>query len=134
MSRFPTAAHLVSWAGLCPGMDESAGKHRSKRLRKGGQWLKTTLVQAAWAAARKKDSYFHAKYLRIKRRRGGKKAAVAVAASILTAAYYMIQRDQDFQDLGDGYFDRFDRDKLARRLIHRLQELGLDVGVHARAA
>lgn len=134
MSRFPTAAHLVSWAGLCPGMDESAGKHRSKRLRKGGQWLKTTLVQAAWAAARKKDSYFHAKYLRIKRRRGGKKAAVAVAASILTAAYYMIQRDQDFQDLGDGYFDRFDRDKLARRLIHRLHELGLDVAVHARAA
>lgn len=134
MSRFPTAAHLVSWAGLCPRMDESAGKHRSKRLRKGGEWLKTTLVQAAWAASKKKDSYFHAKYLRIKRRQGGKKAAVAVAASILTAAYYMIQRDQDFHDLGDGYFDRFDRDKLARRLIHRLHELGLDVDVRTRAA
>lgn len=112
----------------------SAGKHRSRRVRPGAQWLKTTLNQAAWAAVKKKDSYFHAKFLRIKRRRGAKKAAIAIAASILTAAYHKIERDQDFQDLGAGYFDRFDREKLARRLIHRLGELGLDVEVTRRAA
>lgn len=134
MSRFPTADHLVSWAGLCPGQDESAGKHRSRRVRPGAQWLKTTLVQAAWAAVKKKDSYFHAKFVRIKRRRGAKKAAIAVAASMLTAAYHMIERDEDFLDLGGGYFDRFDRDRLARRLIHRLHELGLHVEVQDRAA
>jgi transposase len=134
MSRFPTAEDLVSWAGLCPGQDESAGKHRSRKLRKGGQWLKATLVQAAWAAVKRKDSYFHAKYLRIKRRRGSKKAAIAVAAAMLTAVYYMIQRDEDYDDLGGDYFERFDRQILARRLIHRLHELGLDVDVRARAA
>lgn len=134
MSRFPTAGHLISWAGLCPGQDESAGKHRSRKLRKGGQWLKATLVQAAWAAVKKKDSYFHAKFVRIKRRRGAKKAAIAVAASMLTAAYHMIERDEDYLDLGAGYFDRFDRDRLARRLIHRLHELGLQVEVQDRAA
>lgn len=134
MSRFPTADHLVSWAGLCPGQDESAGKHRSRRVRPGAQWLKTTLVQAAWATVKKKDSYFHAKFVRIKRRRGAKKAAIAVAASMLTAAYHMIERDEDFLDLGGGYFDRFDRDRLARRLIHRLHELGLHVEVQDRAA
>jgi transposase len=134
MNRFPTDGHLISWAGLCPRMDESAGKHRSKRVRPGAQWLKTTLVQAAWAAVKKKDSYFYAKFLRIKRRRGAKKAIVAVAASMLTAAYHMILRDQDFTDLGDDYFARFDRDRLANRLIHRLHELGLDVQVRDRAA
>lgn len=134
MSRFPTADALVSWAGLCPGQDESAGKHRSRKLKKGGQWLKATLVQAAWAAVKKKDSYFHAKYLRIKRRRGSKKAAIAVAAAMLTAIYYMIQRDEDYHDLGGDYFERFDSQLLARRLIHRLHELGLDVVVRTRAA
>jgi transposase len=134
MSRFPSEGHLLSWAGLCPRMDESAGKHRSRRLRKGGQWLKATLTQAAWAAVKTKDSYLHAKYLRIKRRRGAKKAIMAIAASILTAAYHMIDRDQDFHDLGGDYFARFDRDKLARRLIHRLHDLGLDVDVRTRAA
>jgi transposase len=134
MSRFPTAGHLVSWAGLCPRMDESAGKHHSKRLRHGSQWLKTNLVQAGWAAARTKDSHFRAKYLRIKRRQGGKKAAVAIAASILTATYHMIQRNQSFHDLGEGYFDRFDRQRIARRLVHRLRELGLDIEVRAPAA
>jgi transposase len=134
MSRFPTAEQLVSWAGLCPGENQSAGKHRSRKLKKGAQWLKTTLVQAATAAAKKKDSYFHAKFLRIKRRQGSKRAFVAVAASILTAAYYMIQRDQAFIDLGEGHFDQFDRQKLTRHLVRRLHELGLDVQVHPRAA
>lgn len=134
MSRFPTAEALVSWAGLCPGENESAGKHRSRRLKKGAPWLKTTLVQAATAAVKKKDSYYHAKFLRIKRRQGSKRAFVAVAASMLTAAYYMIQRDEDFRDLGAGYFDQFDRQKLAQRLVRRLNELGLDVQVQPRAA
>lgn len=134
MSRFPTAEALVSWAGLCPGQNESAGKHRSRKLKKGAPWLKTTLVQAATAAVKKKDSYYHAKFLRIKRRQGSKRAFVAVAASMLTAAYYMIQRDEDFRDLGSGYFDQYDRQKLARHLVRRLHELGLDVQVQPRAA
>ena len=86
MTRFPTAAHLISWAGLCPRNDESAGRRRSTRVRKGAPWLKTTLVQAAWAAVRTKDSYVRAQFLRIKARRGPMKAIVAVAASMLTAA------------------------------------------------
>ena len=86
MSQFPTAGHLLSWAGLIPRLDESAGKRRSTRVRKGAPWLKPVLVQCAWAAARKKNSYFQAQFLRLKARCGPKKAAVAVAASILTTA------------------------------------------------
>jgi transposase len=87
MTRFPTVGHLVSWAGLCPRLDESAGKRRSTRTRRSAPWLKTTLVTAAWAATRKKDSYLRSQFLRIKSRRGAKKAIVAVASSMLTAAY-----------------------------------------------
>jgi transposase len=134
MSRFSTAGHLVSWAGLCPGENESAGKHRSRKVRKGAQWLKTTLVQAAWAAVKDKETYYHAKFLRLQRRRGSKRAIVAVAASMLTAAYHIIQRDQDFHDLGAGYFDQFDRERLARRLIGRLHQLGVEVQVKQPAA
>jgi transposase len=134
MSRFPSAENLVSWAGLCPGENESAGKHRTRRLKKGAQWLKTTLVQAATAAVRKKDSYYSAKFLRIKRRQGSKRAFVAVAASMLTAAYHLIQRNEDFHDLGAGYFDQTDRQKLARHLIRRLTQLGLEVNVQSSAA
>src|SRR5450830_1516531 len=93
MSRFPSHAHLISWAGICPRNDESAGKRRSNRPRKGAPWLKTTLVQCAWAAVKKKDSYLQAQFYHIKARRGPKKAimAVAVAASILTAIYHMLK-------------------------------------------
>ena len=101
MSKFPSAGHLVSWAGLCPRLDESAGKRRSTRTRQGAPWLKTTLVQAAWAAARKKDSYFHGQFLRLKSRRGPKKAILAVAASMLTDVYYMLRDGVEFHDLGD---------------------------------
>lgn len=131
MSRFPTAAHLVSWAGFCPRNDESAGKRRSTRLRAGAPWLKTVLVQAAWAASRKKDSYFKAQFHRICTRRGPKKAVVAVAASMLTAAYHMLQRGVVYQDLGPNHFDRRDKDKIAKRLIQRLEDLGLKVEVKA---
>src|SRR5205814_3449091 len=100
MSRFPTAGHLISWAGLCPRNDESAGKRRSTRLRQGAPWLKTTLVQAAWSAARCKGGYLSAQFLRIKNRRGPKKAVIAVAASMLTAAYYMLRDEVDYKELG----------------------------------
>ncbi len=126
-TRFLTAGHLRSWAGLCPTNDESAGKRRSTRLRKGAPWLKTTLVQAAWCATRAKKSYLRAQFLRLKARRGPRKAIVAVAASILTAAYYMLARGEDYHDLGPTYFERADRQKAARRLLRKLGELGFQV-------
>src|SRR4030095_6625086 len=116
--------HLVSWAGLCPRLDESAGKRLSTRTRPSNPWLKTTLVQAAWAASRKKDGYLRAQFLRLKSRRGPKKAILAVAASMLTAAYHMLKHDVDYHDLGGDHFDRRDKAKIAHRLIqgrHALQ-------------
>ena len=106
MSRFATAAHLVSWAGLCPRNDESAGKRRSTRMRHGAPWLKTTLIQCSWAAARKKGSYIQAQFHRIRSRRGAKKAIGAVAASILTAIFHMLKNGTCYQDLGPDHFDR----------------------------
>jgi transposase len=131
MTRFPTAAHLVSWAGLCPRLHESAGKRLSNRTRPSNPWLKTTLVQAAWSAARHKDTYFRAQFLRIKARRGPKKAVLAVAASMLTAAYHMLKTDSAYRDLGADHFDRRDKTKLARRLIARLHDFGLAVEIRA---
>jgi transposase len=133
MGRFPTAGHLISWAGLCPGMNESAGKRLSSRIRPGAPWLKATLVQAAWPAARKKDSYLRAQFLRLKSRRGPKKAIIAVAASMLTAAYYMLKNNVPYQDLGADYFDRRDKTKVAKRLIKKLENLGLRVEVSPAA-
>jgi transposase len=131
MSTFPSAGHLLSWAGLCPRLDESAGKRRSTRTRQGAPWLKTTLVQIAWAAARKKDSYFHAQFLRLKSRSGPKKAILAVAASMLTDAYYMLRNGVEFHDLGDQYFVQRDKERLTKRLLQRLHELGVEVEVKA---
>lgn len=133
MSRFPTAGHLVSWAGLCPRMDESAGKRRSTRVRKGAPWLKTTLVSAAWAAARTKNSYLRAQFLRIKSRRGAKKAILAVAASMLTAVYHMVRDHVPWADLGTDHFDRRDKARITRRLVKRLEDLGLRVEIQAAA-
>jgi len=133
MSRFPSAGHLVSWAGLCPRNEESAGKRRSTRVRKSANWLKTTLVTAAWAAARKKDSYLRAQFLRIKSRRGPKKAILAVAASMLTASYYMLRDGVEYRDLGPNHFDRREKTKTARRLVQRLHDLGYDVEVRDAA-
>lgn len=132
MSRFPSAEHLVSWAGLSPRQDESAGKRRSSRTRKGG-WLKTALVQSAWTVVRTREGHLYAKYARIKARRGGKKAVVAVAASILTAAYHMIDRGTEFQDLGTDYFDRRTQAERAHRLVQRLQRLGYEVQLRTAA-
>ena len=127
MTRFPDAAHLISWAGLCPRNDESAGKRRSTRVRKSGTWLKTTLVTAAWAAVRVKSSYLHAQFLRIKARRGAKKAILAVAASMLTAAWHMLRDGVEYADLGPDYFTRHDTSKTIQRLLKRLSDLGCQV-------
>ena len=129
MSRFSTAGHLLSWACLCPHNDESAGKRRSTRLRRGGKWLKTTLVQAAWAAVRVKDSYLQAQFHRLRARRGAKKAIIGVAASMLTAAWHMLRDGTEWHDLGATHFDRADTQKTANRLIRRLQQIGYAVQV-----
>lgn len=124
MTRFATPGHLISWAGLCPRNDESAGKRRSTRLRKGGTWLKTALVTAAWAAVRTKASYLRAQFQRIKARRGARKAIIAVAASMLTSAYFILRDGVPYRDLGPTHFDRQHRDKTVRRLLRRLHDLG----------
>ena len=129
MARFPTQAHLIAWSGLCPRNDESAGKRRSTRMRKGAPWLKTTLIQCAWAAARKKDSYLQAQFHRLRARRGAKKAIGAVAASILTAAYHMLKNGTLYHDLGPDHFDKRAKAKHVDRLVHRLRNLGFAVAL-----
>jgi transposase len=132
MHPFPSAAHLISWAGLCPRGDESTGKCRSTRLRPGAPWLKTLLVQAAWCTVRTKGSYFRALFLRLKARRGPKKAIVAVARAILMAVYVMLRRGVDYHDLGPDHFQRTERTRLATRLARRLDELGFNVTLTER--
>jgi transposase len=134
MSRFPTVGHLLSWAGLCPRNDESAGKRRSNRLRKGTPWLKTTLVQCAWAARRKKASYLQAQFLRLQSRRGPQKAICAVAASILTAVYHMLKDGTEYQDLGPDHFQRRSKTTQTQKLVRRLQHLGYAVEITPLAA
>jgi transposase len=131
MTRFATPGHLISWVGLCPRMDESAGKRRSTRLRHGAPWLKTALVQAAWAASRKRDGYPRAQFARLRARRGPKKAVVAVAASLLTAAYFILRDGTEYRDLGGRYFDERDKARVVRRLTRRIEALGYSVQVAA---
>jgi len=133
MRQFPTAGHLLSWAGLTPRLDESAGKRRSTRVRKGAPWLKPVLVQCAWAAARKKNSYFQAQFLRLKARCGPKKAAVAIAASILTTAYHMLADGTCYQDLGVDHFARRNPARTAAKLANRIRNLGFDVEIRPAA-
>jgi hypothetical protein len=133
MRQFPTAGHLLSWAGLIPRLDESAGKRRSTRVRKGAPWLKPVLVQCAWAAARKKNSYFQAQFLRLKARCGPRKAAVAVAASILTTAYHMLADGTCYQDLGADHFARRNPARAAAKLANRIRNLGFDVEIRPAA-
>ncbi len=133
MSVFPSAAHLLSWAGMCPRSDESAGKRRSTRLRHGAPWLKATLVQIAWPASRSKNSYFRALFHRLKARRGPKKAIVAVAASILTTVYHLLRDGTLYQDLGPAHFDTLNRERAAKSLVRRLQALGFEVDVRPAA-
>jgi transposase len=134
MSRFPTHQHLISWACLCRRLDESAGKRKSTRTRKGACWLKTVLVQAAWAAVRTKNTYYRAQFLRLRARRGPKKAIVAVAASMLTATYYILRDGVEYRELGGQYFERLDRTQVTQRLVKRLRDLGYDVQLAETAA
>ena len=131
MTRFPSVGQLISWAGFCPRLDESAGKRRSTRTRQSAPWLKPTLVNAAWAATHKKDGYLRAQFLRIKSRRGAKKAILAVASSMLTAAYFMLRDGVEYHDLGAHHFEQRDKQQLAKRLIQRLRDLGVAVEVKA---
>jgi transposase len=133
LSRFPSAAHLASWAGMCPGNHESAGKRLSGRTRKGSRWLRQVLIEAAHAAARSKTTYLGAQYRRLAARRGTKKAIVAVGHTILVMVYHVLTRRQPYSDLGANYFDEHDRQAVERRLVRRLERLGLTVSI-ARAA
>ena len=134
MTRFSTAGHLLSWAGLCPRNDESAGKRRSNRLRKGAPWLKTLLVQCAWAAVRKKGSYFQAQFQRLRRTRGAKKAICAVAASMLTAIYHMLTDGTLYKDLGADHFQRRSPEAQAHYLAKQINKLGFSCAIAPQQA
>jgi transposase len=129
LSRFPTAGHLASWAGMCPGLNESAGKKRSGKTRKGSRWLRSTLVEAARGGARTRGSYTQAQYGRLAARRGSRRAAVAVGHTILTAAYYILRDEVEYHDLGGQYFEERDREGVIRRSVARLKALGLEVTI-----
>lgn len=133
LSRFPSAAHLASWAGMCPGNDESAGKRRSGTTRKGRPALRSALIEAAHAAARSKGTYLAAQYRRIAARRGAKKAAVAVGHSILVSAYHLLRKGENYHELGGAYFDERDRQAVERRLVRRLEALGHKVTLEPAA-
>jgi transposase len=124
MTKFPTAGHLASWAGVCPGNDESAGKRRSGKTRKGSKWLRQTLTESAKAAARTKDTYLAAHYARLRVRRGANRASTAVAHSILTAAWRMLQTGETYTDPGGDYFQRRNPDRATKRLVAQLERLG----------
>lgn len=127
MKQFPDAQHLASWAGLCPGSYESAGKRKSGKIRKGSLWLRRCLCQAAWAVSTKKNNYLSALYRRVAARRGKKRATIAVAHNLLVIAYYILRDQTCYRDLGPDYFDRLNPDGLRRRLTKRLARLGFKV-------
>ena len=127
MQRFPSARHLASWAGMCPGNRESAGKRLSGKTRKGSPWLRTALVEAAHAATHCKDSYLAAQYHRLVLRRGGKKATIALGHTLLVIVYHVLAEEKDYQELGGNFFDDHDRQAVQKRLVHRLEKLGYEV-------
>jgi transposase len=124
MSAFPTAKHLASWAGVCPGNDESAGKRRSGRTRKGSKWLRANLIEAATAASRTKDTYLQAQYQRLRARRGHARAVTAVAHSMLVAVWHILNTGEIYRDLGGDYFSQRDPERTTRRLVTQLEKLG----------
>jgi transposase len=127
MSVFGSVSQLASWAGVCPGNNESAGKRKSSRIPKGNVYLKSGLVEAANAAARAKGTYLRDKFFRLKARRGYKRAAVAIAHKILVAIYHMLSQQVSYNDLGDLYLDKLNKHHLTRNLVHRLERLGYTV-------
>jgi transposase len=127
LETFPSHAHLCSWAKVCPGNNESAGKRKSGATGHGNRWLEAMLFQVAWAATRKKGSYFQAQFRRLAGRRGRKRAIVAVAHSILTDVYFILKHGRTYKDLGADHFDRISRDRVRRYHVKRLQDLGYKV-------
>jgi len=127
MSVFQSVSQLASWAGVCPGNNESAGKRKSSRIPKGNVYLKTALVEAANSAARAKGTYLRDKFYRLKARRGYKRAAVAIAHKILLSIYHMLSQNVSYNDLGDCYLDNLNKHHLTRNLVHRLERLGYSV-------
>jgi transposase len=134
MAVFPTAGHLASWAGRCPGNNLTGGKRRSGKPTRGSRWLGEVLIECAWAAARSRDSYLSAQYWRLARRIGKKKAAVAVAHSILVIAWHLLTNGCDYHDLGGDYFIRRDTDRQRQRAVAQLQALGYRVVLEPVAA
>ena len=124
MDQFPSARDLASWAGLCPGNDESAGKRRSGKIRKGSVWLRRALCQAAWSASRTKNTYLAAQYHRLIVRKGKKRTIVAVAHSMLVIAYYLLKRQCTYQDLGPDHFNLLNEEAITQRLVKKLTGLG----------
>jgi transposase len=134
MTRFPSAKHLASWAGVCPGNKQSGGKRLSGKTTKGSVWLRGILGEVAWAAARTRGTYFHAQYHRLARRRGKQKAIIAVAHSILTVIYCMLRDRQPYHELGAAYFDTLDIARVERHHVHRLEQLGYTVTLQPKVA
>ena len=129
MEQFPSARNLCSWAGVCPGNNESAGKQRSGKTRRGGLWLRRVLCEAAWAASHCKKSYFRSQYQRLAGKRGKKRALIAVAHSLLTVAYTLLKQHRTYQDLGADFFDRVNRDNLTKYHVKKLHKLGYEVNI-----
>jgi hypothetical protein len=133
MSRFANARHLTSWAGRCPGNNESGGKRKSGQPRHGSPWLRKALIEAAHAAARCKQGYLAAQYHRLAARRGKKRAVVAVGHTLLVIIYYLLTRQEEYRDLGGNYCDERDKQAVTRRLVQRLEKLGYDVSLQPSA-
>ena len=133
MATFPSDGHLASWAGMCPGNDESAGKRRNTRINPANRYLKAALVEAAWAASHTKNTYLAAQYRRLARRMSKKKALVAVGHSILVIVYHVLSRRMPYQELGGNYFERHHTEAQKNRLIRKLEALGLKVTVEKAA-
>lgn len=133
MSQFPTAGHLASWAGVCPGNNRSAEKRKPEKTRKGGRWLKPALIEATWAAVRENDSYLSAQYHRLVPHKGKKKAATAVCHSMLIAVYYILKQKVPYCDLGPDFFIRRNQEAIQRRCVRQLQQLGYEVQLNPAA-
>jgi transposase len=134
LKAFASAGQLASWVGLCPGNHESAGKRKSGRTPKGNRWLRVTLVQCAWAASRSKGTYLRAQYQRLAARRGKKRALLAVAHTLLRIVYAVLKKKDPYRELGAEYLDQQDKERLTRRLLRRLEKLGVKVTVQPEAA
>src|SRR6516225_842940 len=133
MEQFPSAQHLASWAGLCPGNNESAGKRLSGKASNGNVWLRRNRCQAAWAASHRKNTYLSAQFRRLAARNGKKRAIVAVGHTILVIVFHMFKNQQPYRDLGADYFDRHNAEQLKRSLVRRLERLGVQVSIVSTA-